>query len=575
MRAIQLVTFVLLLAMPLQAQEADEEQAPVTTRITGTVVGADGRAMELAHVSLLAWYSREAIETAEVGPDGGFVLETDETGVRALWFTGVDHLVEHTYLLLGEGGEIEIDARLGTHTYKDDLSDVAVIGDFNDFSFGSGREMEPQGDGTYVLEIEVDADTLAYQIINVLEQSRSINGTRSDRYVYDGGGDYRSVIEVTDGAARIVFDPGNLLVVDSEPHVRYSDPDCLAGRYAEFRRQMDERSSDYSEQRRKMREEGATDEELRNFSKEYDWSANDAMLESWLQETTDADLRATLFATYIYESGRTDSLIARKALGEIGPGSPAWMLGPQLLTRAIYASRQPEAYDAYMYAALRENQGEELRHQAFRADVLLTLLGSAHREEKEEERALFAWLVSEYPEAWQARMAMAEYDPNRAIMEGKPVPEFEVASLEDSAVIYSSENMKGQIYLMDFWAVWCGPCIAEMPSLHAAYDKYKDDGFTILSLSFDDAPEDVLEYREGEWKMPWLHGFVEDGFGGEMSDAFQVFGIPKVILIGEDGTIIATERDLRGEKLDETLARIFGREPTATEEGESEKRENQ
>jgi thiol-disulfide isomerase/thioredoxin len=571
MNTIQLVTFVLLLAMPLQAQEAEQEQAPVTTRITGTVVGADGRPMELAHVSLLLWYSREAVRTAEVDPDGGFVLETDETGVRALWFTGVDHHLEHTYLLLGEGGEIEIDARLGTHAYKDDLSDVAVIGDFNDFSFGSAREMEPQADGTYVLEIEVDADTLAYQIINVTEEGRSVNGTQSDRCVYDGGGDYRSVVDVADGVARIVFDPRKLLAVDSEPYVHYRDPESLVARYAEFRRLMEGRSSEYSEQRRGMRDQGATDEELRSFSEEYDWSANDAMLESWLEETSDPDLRATLFATYLYESVRADSLIARRALSEIEPGSPAWMLGPQLLRGAIYASRQPDVYDAYLYGALREQPGDDLGHQEFRADVLLGLLASAHEEQRAEERALFAWLVSEYPEAWQTRWALAEFDPNRAIMEGKPMPQFEVASLEDSAVIYSSENMKGQTYLMDFWAVWCGPCIGEIPYLHAAYDKYKDDGFTILSLSFDESPEDVLEYREGEWKMPWLHAFVEDGFGSEISETFQIFGIPRAILIGEGGTIVATQGDLRGEKLDETLARIFGREPAATEGEKSEK----
>ena len=65
--------------------------------------------------------------------------------------------------------------------------------------------------------------------------------------------------------------------------------------------------------------------------------------------------------------------------------------------------------------------------------------------------------------------------------------------------------------------------------------------------------------------MLWLHAFVPEGFGSELADGFAVLGIPKMILIGEDGTIIATQHDLRGEKLDETLAGVFGREPTATE----------
>ena len=126
--------------------------------------------------------------------------------------------------------------------------------------------------------------------------------------------------------------------------------------------------------------------------------------------------------------------------------------------------------------------------------------------------------------------------------------------------------MKGQVYLIDFWAVWCGPCIAEMPNLHKVYEKYKDEGFTILSLSFDGSPDEVTEYREGEWKMPWLHAFVKGGFQADVAKSFQVLGIPKPILIGKDGAILATERDLRGEKLDKTLANLFGYEAGEMEE---------
>jgi hypothetical protein len=107
-----------------------------------------------------------------------------------------------------------------------------------------------------------------------------------------------------------------------------------------------------------------------------------------------------------------------------------------------------------------------------------------------------------------------------------------------------------------------------MPYLHAAYAKYQQDGFTILSLSFDEKPEDVIEYRaRGEWAMPWLHAFVESGFGNDLAKQFQVYGIPKPVLIGREGKILATFRDLSREKLDETLAGVFGREPTAKGEG--------
>lgn len=95
-----------------------------------------------------------------------------------------------------------------------------------------------------------------------------------------------------------------------------------------------------------------------------------------------------------------------------------------------------------------------------------------------------------------------------------------------------------------------------MVYLHKAYDRFEDHGLVILSLSLDQKPEDVEKYRKGEWAMPWLHTFVEDGFKSPLAESFEVWGIPKPILIGPDGTILATG-GLRGDQLEVTLARYL------------------
>jgi len=56
--------------------------------------------------------------------------------------------------------------------------------------------------------------------------------------------------------------------------------------------------------------------------------------------------------------------------------------------------------------------------------------------------------------------------------------------------------------MIDFWVTWCGPCKAEMPVLHKVYEKFKDKGFEILSISFDQTADAIDKYRKGEWKMP-------------------------------------------------------------------------
>jgi hypothetical protein len=94
--------------------------------------------------------------------------------------------------------------------------------------------------------------------------------------------------------------------------------------------------------------------------------------------------------------------------------------------------------------------------------------------------------------------------------------------------------------------------------MHEAFEKYSADGFTILSLSFDLEREDVDRFRsEGDWPMPWMHVFVEQGAESELAHSLDVVNIPRAILIGRDGTILATNESLRGEQLDETLARVI------------------
>jgi len=182
-------------------------------------------------------------------------------------------------------------------------------------------------------------------------------------------------------------------------------------------------------------------------------------------------------------------------------------------------------------------------------------------------RAFYNRMMSEFGDTQQAQTAKSKYDLNRAIIKGKKPSAFSVTSMDQPGVAYNNESMKGKIYLMDFWAVWCKPCVEEMPNLHKAYEKFKDRNFEILSLSFDQIPEEVAKFRSGQWKMPWLHTFVEKGFSSDLAKAFEVRGIPKPILVdGNTNTILATGNDLLGERLEKTLARVLGEKTAMSDE---------
>ena len=148
------------------------------------------------------------------------------------------------------------------------------------------------------------------------------------------------------------------------------------------------------------------------------------------------------------------------------------------------------------------------------------------------------------------------FSPVIKIAVGKAVPAFKVKSFEDTTIFITNETFKGKVYLLDFWATWCGPCVGEMDKLHKAYDKFKSKNFQILSLSLDRKSEEITKFRGDKWKMPWLHTFVTND--KKVTDAFEVIAIPRPLLIDEKGMIVAMDADLRGDQLEKTLAKYLG-----------------
>ncbi len=116
-------------------------------------------------------------------------------------------------------------------------------------------------------------------------------------------------------------------------------------------------------------------------------------------------------------------------------------------------------------------------------------------------------------------------------------------------------KMKGKVVLVDFWATWCGPCVAELPHVKDAYSKFHDKGFEIIGISLDQekaALEGFIEQRD----MPWPQYFDGKGWENELSNQFGIRSIPATFLVGKDGKIVAT--NLRGNQLEQQLSELLG-----------------
>jgi thiol-disulfide isomerase/thioredoxin len=105
-------------------------------------------------------------------------------------------------------------------------------------------------------------------------------------------------------------------------------------------------------------------------------------------------------------------------------------------------------------------------------------------------------------------------------------------------------DFHGRYVLLDFWASWCAPCLAEMPNLLAINNRFaKDPRFVVISVSLDERPADAARLVKS-MKLSWLQGIA--GPDAPVVAAYGATAIPATFLIGPDGKILA--RDLRGEK---------------------------
>ncbi len=101
-------------------------------------------------------------------------------------------------------------------------------------------------------------------------------------------------------------------------------------------------------------------------------------------------------------------------------------------------------------------------------------------------------------------------------------------------------DLKGQVLLVNFWATWCPPCRKEMPDLQALYDKYKGQGFLVLSISDEESATVVPFIAERKITYPVL---LDPG--RKVNDAFMVEGIPKSFVYDREGKLVAQSIDMR------------------------------
>lgn len=115
----------------------------------------------------------------------------------------------------------------------------------------------------------------------------------------------------------------------------------------------------------------------------------------------------------------------------------------------------------------------------------------------------------------------------------QPAPDFTFPNLDGNNV--SLTDYRGKLVLLNIWATWCAPCVAEMPSMQKLYQELKDEGFLILAVSLDETGVEAVKPFVEKHKLEFP---VLLDTKGEIKNLYQITGIPESFVIDKSGAIV-------------------------------------
>ena len=236
----------------------------------------------------------------------------------------------------------------------------------------------------------------------------------------------------------------------------------------------------------------------------------------------------------------------------------------ELVTKINGKLRGDNKTEAGLAAELKEFDALLEKHKGEKTDdvaqilLMKAMLYLQVFDDEEKGIPMLKQLKTSFPDTKQAKSVdqilesiekqAASKEIQRSLAVGKVFPDFDEKDLNGKPL--SIANYKGKVVLIDFWATWCGPCVAELPNVKKAYDKYHSKGFEIIGISLDSDKAKLTSFLERE-HMTWQQYFDGLGWQSKLGGKYGVNSIPATYLLDGEGKIIA--KDLRGSALEDEL----------------------
>jgi thiol-disulfide isomerase/thioredoxin len=172
-----------------------------------------------------------------------------------------------------------------------------------------------------------------------------------------------------------------------------------------------------------------------------------------------------------------------------------------------------------------------------RGASLLTML--AMRSTGPAARELYERIAADYAGTRTAKMAEGHLRREDGV--GKPFELSFTDAMTGQPVSISA--LRGKVVVVDFWATWCGPCIAEMPKMKELYSKYKDQGVEFIGVSLDQPGDGLTELKKyvTDNEVAWPQYYQGGGWDSQFSMSWGINSIPALFIVDAEGNLYSTE----------------------------------
>lgn len=289
----------------------------------------------------------------------------------------------------------------------------------------------------------------------------------------------------------------------------------------------------------------------------YDWiKTKNILIEYVEKDPIDAVRRyaALKLAEVLYYDPNIDASSMNKVFITLPSDSPYWGVIPYSDIISKLCMKYKGEYGEKALMDLYESNPDRMV-RAYAISYLASIM--KNKDDLKMAAAYYDAALLEFSDIEEIKSILRMVNPYSKVTKGREIPYFQVTSIDDQKII-SKKSMMGKYYLIHFWATWCGPCKREMKVIHDAYGTFKTKNFTILSISFDLDVEVLNSYRSEQWHLPWINAIEPKGTDSELGNSFEVYGVPKLILVNPEGVILETKCSLlRGQELASTLKKYL------------------